>query len=85
MIYRIINKDTGMFIRDDFTFDEYTEIALEVIPAEGFYKPRWNGEVWEEGATQSEIDALVNTKIEPTLEEVVDDLIKTLVDKGVLF
>lgn len=55
---RIIYKQTKLFLRDDFTFDEETEIALEVEPAQGFYIPKWNGEAWEEGATQEYIDAL---------------------------
>lgn len=55
---RIINKQTGMFLRDDFTFDEETEIGLEVNPAQGFYHPKWDGEQWIEGATAEEIEAL---------------------------
>lgn len=55
---RIINKQTGMFLRDDFTFNEETEIGLEVTPAQGFYQPKWDGEKWIEGATAEEIEAL---------------------------
>ena len=70
MIKRIINKETGLFIRDDFAYDEETEIALEVEPAQGFYRPRWNGTEWIEGLTQEEIGALkANTVAEPTIEE----------------
>ena len=70
MILRIIDKQTNLFIRDDFTFDEETEIGLDTEPAQGFYKPKWDGEKWVEGFTQEEIDEL--TKIqphEPTVEE----------------
>lgn len=62
-IFRIIDKETGLFKRDDFTFDSNTELALDVEPAQGFILPRWvaeevldeNGEVlssrcWVEGA-----------------------------------
>ena len=68
---RIIDKQTNLFIRDDFTFNEETEIALEVEPSQGLYLPKWNGEVWEEGATQEYIDNLKAqaTPTEPTLEE----------------
>ena len=68
---RIIDKQTKLFLRDDFYFDEETEIGLEVEPAQGFYIPKWNGETWEEGATQEYIDSLkVQAEpIEPTLEE----------------
>lgn len=61
---RIINKQTGMFLRDDFTFNEETEIGLEVNPAQGFYHPKWDGEKWVEGATAEEIEAL-NIEIVP--------------------
>ena len=59
---RIIDKETHLFIRDDFTFDEVTEIGLDVTPAQGLYKPKWSGE-WVEGATPEEIDEL--TKPQP--------------------
>lgn len=58
MVKRIIDKQTNLFIRDDFTFDPLTEIGLEVEPSQGFYIPKWNGEEWEEGATQEYIDSL---------------------------
>ena len=54
MILRIIDKKTGLFIRDDFTFDEATEIGLDVAPAQGFYHPKWNGAEWVEGGTKPE-------------------------------
>ena len=62
MILRIVDKKTNLFIRDDFTFDEKIEIGLNVDPAQGFYIPKWNGEAWEEGATQEYIDTL---KLQP--------------------
>ena len=36
MILRIIDKETNLFIRDDFDYNEEIEIALEVEPAQGF-------------------------------------------------
>ena len=48
MILRIIDKETSLFIRDDFTFDEETEIGLEVAPAQGLYAPKWDGTQWIE-------------------------------------
>ncbi len=70
MIKRIIDKQTKLFIRDDFTFDELTEIGLDVEPSQGLYQPKWNGESWEEGATQEYIDSLKSQMIvEPTLED----------------
>ena len=51
-MYRVISKDTKEFLRDDFTFDPNTEIALNVEPSQGLIKPKWNDklEVWEESA-----------------------------------
>lgn len=68
---RIIDKQTNLFIRDDFTFDEEKEIGLEVEPAQGFYLPKWNGTEWVEGLTQEEIQAIKDSALptEPTLEE----------------
>lgn len=68
---RVINKQTGLFIRDDFAFDEATEIGLDVSPAQGFYLPKWNGTEWVEGGQAPEPQPT-----EPTLEErlsVVED------------
>ena len=63
---RIINKD-GLFIRDDFTFDEETEIGLDVEPAQGLYQPKWDGEKWVEGATEiPQFQKVIQT---PTIEE----------------
>ena len=70
MLLRIIDKQTNFFIRDDFTFDEETEIGLDVEPAQGLYKPKWDGKKWVEGATQEEIDELTKPQPqEPTIEE----------------
>ena len=67
---RIIDKEAHLFIRDDFTFNPETELALDVKPAQGLYKPKWDGEKWVEGATQEEIDELTkNQPNEPTIEE----------------
>lgn len=63
-LYRIINKQ-GYFIRDDFTFNEETEIGLDVEASQGLYHPKWNGSEWVEGATEIPTP----TAQEPTLEE----------------
>lgn len=58
-LLRIIDKQ-GLFLRDDFTFDELTEIRLDVEASQGLYQPKWNFETlaWEEGASQEYIDSL---------------------------
>lgn len=70
----------GIFLRDDFTFDETTEIGLSVEPAQGIYRPRWNGEAWEEGATQEYIDSLKAQSQEPTESERLEVLEMLMVD-----
>ena len=70
---RIIDKETNLFLRDDFTFDEETEIGLEVEPAQGLFQPKWNGQEWVENATKEYIDSLkaqVEIEVEPTIDEV---------------
>ena len=81
---RIIDKQTNLFIRDDFTYDDDLEFGLNTNPAQGLYKPKWSGEItedeegnitfgegeWVEGATQEEIDELTKPQPqEPTIEE----------------
>ena len=61
---RIIDKQTHLFIRDDFTFDEETEIGLDVTPAQGLYAPKWDGTQWIETGQAPE-----PTLQEPTIEE----------------
>ena len=79
-ILRIINKQTGMFLRDDFTFNKETEIGLDVTPAQGFYQPKWNGNEWVEGLTEDEILAIKNQSVKvvteptPTIEQQVAEL-----------
>ena len=72
-IIRIIDKQTKLFLRDDFKFNPETEIGLDVQPAQGLYIPKWNGTEWVEGATQEYINNLKAQaqSIEPTLEEKV--------------
>ena len=77
---RIIDKETKLFIRDDFDFDEETEIGLEVEPSQGMYIPRWNGEAWEESATQEYIVSLNAQPQEPTESERLEALEMLMVD-----
>ena len=62
---RIINKQ-GLFIRDDFNFDELTEIGLDVEASQGLYQPQWNFETlqWQESASQEYIDSLKQPIVE---------------------
>lgn len=55
ILYRIVDKTTGIYIRDSFSFNTETEIGLEVKGAEGLIIPKWNGEAWVEGATEADI------------------------------
>ena len=75
---RIINKQTGMFLRDDFTFDKETEIGLEVIPAQGFYLPKWDGEKWIEGLKETEILAIKNKSVEVATESTLEQQVAEL-------
>ena len=49
MILRIIDKETKLFKRDDFTFDGETEIGLNVEPSQGLSTtPLWSCETVDE-------------------------------------
>ena len=56
MILRIIDKQTNIFIRDDFTWDEETEIGLDVEADNDtkFHLRKWDFETqkWVEGANE---------------------------------
>ena len=88
MIKRITDLQ-GFFIRDDFTYDEETEIALNVIPAQGLYKPKWNGEQWIEGMSVEEIQAIPQTPTELSIEDrlntVETDVVEVKDILGVLY
>ena len=83
---RIYNKETGLFLRDDFNFDETTEAAyIGDIPS-GFYWPKYDGTKWVEVLTQAEIDALkLRKKNEKNNKKLlVDELEKQTTVKGVI-
>lgn len=74
ILLRIIDKETGLFLRDDFTFDEETEIGLVVEPSQGLNAPKWDGEKWI--ATFDEQGEFVSwelTKGEYEAKELQDD------------
>ena len=67
--------DTGIVIDEDEEIPE--GYYLQPIYNEGqpaFYKPKWNGETWVEGATQDEIEELRQQSMLPTLEERIEAL-----------
>lgn len=74
-MYRVIDRKSGMFIRDDFSYNEETEIGLEVTPAQGFYHPKWDGERWIEGGVAPE-----PTPQPPTAEERLEALEMALLE-----
>ena len=71
MIFRIINKETKMFKRDDTRFNIDTEIALPVNAPKFGYNSKWVGTVlrmsdgtighWEDTRTQTELDLIKTT------------------------
>ena len=64
MIYRIINKTTKEFLRDDFTFNPDTEIAFAIEPPRGMYKPILDidTKTWSEGSTDEELATIATNK-----------------------
>ena len=72
---RIIDKQTKLFLRDDFDFNPETEMGLQVEPSQGLYQPRWNGESWEEAGTPPE-----QQPQEPTETERIEALEQALLE-----
>ena len=72
---RIIDKQTKLFIRDDFDFNRQTEIGLDVEPAQGFYKPKWET-VLQEVKNESGYVELIEKSfwIEGATQEYIDSL-----------
>lgn len=79
-----IDLETGLFIESVLPIEVGKDI-IEIICPSGFVLPKWDGTKWVEGKTQDEIDVIKGVVPEPTLQEVVDDLIQLLVDKEVIF
>ena len=85
---RIIDKQTQLFIRDDFTYDEDVEFGLNTEPAQGLYKPKWSGEITVvEGTTTEDeegnitvIDSTITVGegewVEGATQEEIDELTK---------
>lgn len=77
-IYRIIDKETNKFLRDDTTFNKETEIALDVKPASGLYEPMWDVEKWIEGKSDEELATLkAEQEAKATLQANIDYLSST--------
>ncbi len=70
MIYRIIDKETKLFLRDDFTFNAETEMGLNVQPAQGLMKPKWHEfEVALEGEQPMQHDGVLGEWVEAYVGE----------------
>ena len=52
-----INKETGLCV-EHVALNETGDDIVTILCPDGLYQPRWNGESWEEGATQEYIDNL---------------------------
>ncbi|WP_286909327.1 hypothetical protein [Clostridium sp. UBA1652] len=65
--------ESGFFVEDVILKDN------EIVPSDciqiqcpnGFYKPKWTGIEWIEGATQEQIDAIKNIIKEPSQSDIV--------------
>lgn len=52
-ILRIIDKETNLFKRDDFTYDDEFEIGLDVVPSQGLLTtPKWENDKWTESGIE---------------------------------
>ena len=73
---RLIDSN-GLFIEDTFV-EELTEFTIETLCEGGLYKPKWNGNKWIEGLTQTEINAIKNIIPPKTeMEELKEQILAT--------
>ena len=67
--------ETGLVIDEDEEIPEgYYLQPLYEENQPAFYRPKWDGEKWIEGATQEEIDELRQQSMLPTLEDRINAL-----------
>lgn len=83
ILYRVINRETGLFLRDDFNYDPNAEMGLVTDGAQGLYKPIWDFESngWIEGLSQDEIDKAKNAPQEPSEIDLLKEQIKYQAEK----
>ena len=79
---RIIDKETNLFLRDDFSFDEETELMVdEPIPdticAIVGVCPKWDGERWIQNVPAP---VVVPEPPEPTAEDRLAGLEQAMLD-----
>jgi hypothetical protein len=84
-LLRITDKD-GLFLRDDFTFNEETEIALDVEASQGLYQPKWDFETqtWVEGATEIPTPAAEPQKSDEELLQELSLVVQQLKERGLI-
>lgn len=64
-----VRIDAEGYIVNLLQYEEHiTPVDEDIItaPADGFYKPKWDGTQWVEGLTPEEIEAIQNQPQEPT-------------------
>lgn len=73
--------DKEYFYVEDYIYEEGQELEDNIITTEiiqGFYKPKWNGTEWVEGATQEYIDS-INAPVVQASTEKQTELINNLI------
>lgn len=78
--YQVDNKG---FIVETYWDDGYSDLPKGLIkkqlPQPNFYRPKWTGGNWVEGATQEEIDKMTKAEPQPpTVEKRVSELENTI-------
>lgn len=77
-IYKI--DENGLYTFETYFVEEPNEFEITIpcntCEEDDFYKPKWDGEKWIEGATQEEIEEINKIDICPTktIEERIEEL-----------
>lgn len=80
---RIIDKETKIWLRDDYVFDEETEMGIDLeiqqppIKAESYICPMWDGEKWVQNVEPPEPEIEPQ---EPTETERIEALEQALLE-----
>lgn len=79
-----IIDENGFVLSTDVVYseEEYFEgnlVAVSLPPDVSFFKRRWDGERWVEGATQEEIDEILKPKPQPPTDAERIDMLENMI------
>ena len=74
---KVLRIDSNGFFIGDVIIQDGEAIPADCIETQcpgGFYKPKWDGAKWVEGATQEEINNITNIVQTPSIEQRISSI-----------